>query len=349
VFLRVTLPLLRPALQAGGFLVFLYAWVDFGVVSLLRVRTFTTLIYTQLLAGFDLPQAAGSALALLSIVWLLLLLQRWSLGGARYVQVSGQSAVAPRVALGRWKGPALVYLLFSVALTLAIPLTVLAAQVTRLDTSTAISFLNAQWPFLRNTLVVGASGATLAVAVAVVAAWVQWRRGEALPGVLLQSGYAIPGTVLGLSLVGLSLALAPGLYGTPALLAVAYLVLFAGPAQQAARAALSQISPSMEDAARALGRTSLGAAREVIFPLAWPGLVGAWMMAFILAVREIAATLVLRPPGFDTLPVRIWVHTMDVGTDPRASLVALLLIGLVSVSWLVVLLVRPRQASLDVR
>ncbi|MBI4491675.1 MAG: iron ABC transporter permease [Chloroflexi bacterium] len=349
VFWRVTLPLLRPALLAGGFLVFLYAWVDFGVVSLLRVRTFTTVIYNQLLAGLSLPDSAGSSLALLVMVGLLLLLvQRWGLGGARYTQVGSQrSSVglgSRRQPLGRWKLAALAYLLGAVALTLALPLAVLATQASKLGPLVAAGFLAEQWPFVRNSLAVAATGAWLALGLALVTAWGQWKGRGGLPGAILQAGYAIPGTVLGLSLVGLSLALLPGLYGTAALLAVAYLVLFAGPAHQAAQAALSQIAPAMEEAARVLGRTPLGAAREVVLPLASPGLAGAWLMAFILSIRELAATLVLRPPGFDTLPVRIWVHTMDVGVDPRASVVALLLIALVGLGWLAVLLVRPRSS-----
>lgn len=349
VFWSVTLPLLRPALLAGGFLVFLYAWVDFGVVSLLRVRTFTTVIYTQLLAGFSLPEAAASALTLLLMVWLLLLFQRRSLGDARYTQIGARASAAlrdpPRHALGRWRYPALAYLMLVVSLTLALPLAVLLAQATRLEPRAVLGFVSTQGQYLRNTLLVAVVGASLAAAIALVSGWAQWRSGNGLPGAMLQTGYAIPGTVLGLSLVGLSLALFPNLYGTPALLAVAYLVLFAGPAHQGARAALSQVSPSMEEAARALGRTSFGAAREVVLPLAWPGLAGAWLLAFILSARELAATLLLRPAGFDTLAVRIWVHTMDVGADPRAALDALLLLALVGSSWLVVLLLRPRHDS----
>lgn len=348
VFWRVTLPSLRPALLAGGFLVFLYAWVDFGVVSLLRVKTFTTVIYNLLLAGFSLPAAAAASLLLLALVWLLVALQRWSLGRARYVQVGTRAAARPPapIRLGRWRLPALLYLLLASGLAFFLPLAVLVAQVARLDGGALLGFLLQQGPYVRNSVVVAVVGATLALAVALAAGWLQWKGGSGAPGLVLQTGYAIPGTVLGLGLVGLSLTLLPDLYGTPALLSVAYALLYAGPAFQAARAALSQVAPAMEEAARALGRSPLAAACEVVFPLAGPGLVGAWLIAFILSARELAATLVLRPAGFDTLPVRVWVHTMDVGVEPRAAVVALLLIGLVGLSWLGALLLRPRGAPL---
>jgi iron(III) transport system permease protein len=344
VFWRVTLPMLRPALLAGGFLVFLYAWVDFGVVSLLRVKTFTTLIYNQLLAGFSLPEAAGSSLSLLLIVAALLVAQRWSLGSARYVQVGlnrSGTAAPGTVALGRWKWAAVLYLLLAASVTLLVPLGVLLVNMARLEPSAIARFLPQQVPYLGNSIVVAGSGATVALALAAVTSWNRWRGGSGLAEAILQAGYAIPGTVLGLSAVGMALALLAPLYGTPAMLALAYVVLYAGPAHQAARASLNQIAPSMEEAARALGRNPLGAAREIILPLAWPGLAGAWLIAFILSIRELAATLVLRPAGFDTLPVRIWVHTMDVGIDPHASVVALLLICIVGLSWLALMVIRP--------
>jgi iron(III) transport system permease protein len=84
----------------------------------------------------------------------------------------------------------------------------------------------------------------------------------------------------------------------------------------------------------------------VTFPLARPGLVGAWVLVFILCMRELAATLILRPPGFDTLPVRIWIHTMDVGPVPSAALLALVLVAIVALPWLGLVLLGRRGIPL---
>ena len=121
-FRRVTLPLLRPALLAGGLLVFVYAWVDFGVVSLLRARTFTTTVYTYLLAGFSLPAAAGLSLVLVLIVWAILALQHAALGKARYTQADGRTRPARPIALGGWRWVGLGYLILAATLTLFLPL-----------------------------------------------------------------------------------------------------------------------------------------------------------------------------------------------------------------------------------
>ena len=339
VFRRVTLPLLRPALLAGGTLVFLYCWVDFGVVSLLRTRTFTTAIYNALLAGFSLPSAAGLSLPLVGIVWATLLLQRPILGRASYAQEGARSGAGARVVLGPWRGPALLFLLGAVLLTLGLPLGVLLYQITLLGSAVAVrDFAVSLLPFVRNSLLVAGLGASATLGIAGIIGWLRWRRrGGVLAAPLLQAGYALPGTVLGFTLVGLTLTFLPRVYGTPVVLILAYIALFATPALQGIGAALATVPPRLEEAARVLGHGSIGAAWRVVVPLAGPGLAGAWLLTFALALREIAATIILRPPGFDTLPVRLWTHTMDVGPDPRAAVVALVLVGLVGLPWLALL------------
>lgn len=351
-FRRVTLPLLRPAILAGGLLVFLYSWVDFGVVSLLRARTFTTVIYNSLLAGFSLPSAAALSLPLIAIVWTVLSIQRPLLGRASYAQEGARSADRERIALGAWHWPACAFLCLAVALTLGVPFGVLGYQLTRLGSpAIARDFLVTLLPYVRNSLVVATLGATGTLLLAGGIGWLRWRGdrgGRGLPallaGVLLQAGYAMPGTVLGFALVGLTLAFAPRVYGTPAMLIFAYLVLFAAPALQGVGAALAGVSPRLEEAARVLGCGSLGAAMRVVVPLAGSGLAGAWLLTFALSLRELSATILLRPAGYDTLPVRLWTHTMDVGPDPRAAVVALVLVALVGLPWLALLRLQGDEA-----
>ncbi len=339
VLLRVTLPLLRPSLLAGSLAIFMYAWVDFGVVSLLRVRTFTTAVYNYLLAGFSMSAAAALSLVLVALVGGLLVAQRRALGAARYTQVAGrsQSDVA-RLRLGRWRWVGFAYLCLAAALALGIPLGGLVWQAARLGSAGLLAFLGQQLGFLANTLVVALGGATVAVGFAAIFAWLRWSSGRGWLGLaVLQAGYAVPGTVLGLSLVGLTLALLPALYGTPPVLVGAYVVLFAGPTAQVLAATLAQVPRSLEEAARALGRSPVIAAVRVVAPLTLPGLVSAWLLAFVLSMRELAATIILRPAGSDTLAVRIWVYTMDVGPDPRAAATALLLTTVTGSLWLALL------------
>jgi iron(III) transport system permease protein len=344
VLVRVTLPLLRPSLVAASLLVFVYAWVDFGVVSLLRVRTFTTAVYNALLAGFSLPTSAALSLVLVAGVGVLLLLQHRALGAARYTQTGSRSQQPSRTRLGPWRWAALAYLSLVIALALVVPLGALGWQAAQLGGERLVAFVAEQGGYLAHSLLVAVGGATATLGVALLFAWLHWNGGRGAFGrLLLHTGYAVPGTVLGLALVGLTVRFLPAVYGTPLVLVLAYLSLFTAPAVQSASAALSQVPTSLAEAARALGRGALVAFARVVAPLALPGLLGAWLLVFGLAMRELAATIVLRPPGFDTLAVRIWVHTMDVGPDPRAAVAALMLTVVTGGTWLVLLALQGRD------
>jgi iron(III) transport system permease protein len=343
VFFQVTLPMLRPALVGGGLMVFLYAWADFGVVSLLRVRTLTTIVYDYVQGTMEWAIPASLSVFLTLITLGLLAIQLRILGRGAYAQVMGATRPAPPVPAGRWRIPAMAFGFVVLLCALGVPVGVLAFQVSRLSPGVAWAFLSQQVPYIANSLLTAASGASVAVALALMIGWHQTRgrlgRGVSL---LFQVGYAIPGTVLGLGMVGFFQMAVPAIYGSPSVLVLGYLVLFVTPALQGVSAALAQISSSLEDAARGLGRGPLATFWEVTLPLVRPGLVGAWVLVFILCMRELAATLILRPPGVDTLPVRIWIHTMDVGPVPTAALLALVLVAIVALPWLGLVLLGRR-------
>ncbi|MFQ5893182.1 MAG: ABC transporter permease [Nitrospinota bacterium] len=344
---HVILPLLRPALLAGGLMVFLYSWADFGVVSLLRVRTLTTVIYdfVQGTMGWTIP--AGLSVVLVVLTVGLLLTQLRVLGRARYTQVAGRSRPPERVPLGRGARQ-LAYGFVAVVLgcSFFLPLLVLVLQASRIGGRELAALLGLEWQVVLNSLWMAALGATLALSLALAVGWFQERRrrgGGA--SMLFQVGYAIPGTVLGLGMVGFFHTTLPWVYASPLVVALGYVVLYTTPAFQAVKAALEQLSLSLEEAARGLGRGPLRTFWEVTLPLIRPGLMGGWVLVFILSMRELAATLIVRPAGFDTLPVRIWIYTMDIGPDPRAAALALTLVGIVAIPWLLLLIWRPKEIA----
>jgi iron(III) transport system permease protein len=142
---------------------------------------------------------------------------------------------------------------------------------------------------------------------------------------LCQTGYALPGVVVALSLVLVVNRTAPFLYGTPLVVVIAYVLRHMPQAVRASEAALAQISPSMEEAARSLGRTSLQTLFQVTLPLILPGLLAGGALVFLTSLKELPATLLLRPAGFDTLAVRVWVWANE-GFYTQAAPAALLLI-----------------------
>ncbi|MBI4589834.1 MAG: iron ABC transporter permease [Candidatus Rokubacteria bacterium] len=345
VLLRTTLPLLRPSLLAGALIVFLYGWADFGVVSLLRVRTLTTIIYDYLQGTLEWAFPAALSVILTAITVLVLLLQLRVLGRAGYTQIISGAKPPSRVALGFWRWPAFAYCAAVLTLSLLLPFGLLGYQASRLTATAGIVFVLGQWPYFVNSLWTAVTGASLALVIALGVGRFEGLRGTRPVSGLFQIGYAIPGTVLGLGLAGFVHATLPWIYATPLTLIVAYLVLYITPACQAVKAALAQLHPSLEEAARSLGRGPLSTFWSVTLPLIKPGLVGGWILVFVLSMRELAATLIVRPPGFDTLPVRIWIYAMDVGPEPRAAVLALALVLTIALPWLVLLSLRSRGIS----
>ncbi|TAL12235.1 MAG: iron ABC transporter permease [Nitrospirae bacterium] len=343
VLRRVTLPMLRPSIMAGGLLVFLYALSDFGSLSLLRVHVFTTAIYHQLNTRFDQAAAAMLSFVLVLLTLAVLVGQHALLSRRSYVTITGTARVARPVPLGRWRWPAVLLAGGILGLSVFVPLGVLIAQ-----TGTAGQFLDVlgeQWSFIKNSLALAGAAATLAMIVGFLIAFSAKRAtgntGAALLGTI-QMGYAIPGTVLGLSLILLYNTYLPWLYGTAGVLVLAYLIRFLTQSVQGIDAALAGINPHLEEAARSLAASPGAVLRRVLAPLVRPTLFAVWTLVFISAMKELDATLLLRPAGFDTLPVRVYIHTVEAEYG-KAGALALLLIAFTALPWLVVTRLRDKK------
>ena len=315
---------------------------DFGAVSLMRFDTFTTVIYAELGGRFDPPAAAALSSVLVVLTLGLLVGGLRVRGGGRYTQTGGGAGRgAPRSPrpLGRGRWPAFAGVIAVLVLSLGLPLARLGAW--------AVQTLSAQAPaalaaYAGNSLLISGFSASIAVAVALPVAVVIARGGRAglTLGALAQSGYALPGVIVALAAVAIATRFAGPLYGTFGLLVGAFVVRFLPQAIQAQEAGLAQIGPNLTEAARSLGATPRGAFRRVTLPLLSPSLTAAWIVVFLTAVKELPATLILRPIGFDTLPVRVWTPARD-GLYAEAGTAALALV-LISLVPLALVLLRRR-------
>jgi len=140
-----------------------------------------------------------------------------------------------------------------------------------------------------------------------------------------QVGYAVPGVVIALSLVLLVNRALPFLYATPLVIVIAYVLRYMPQAVRASESALNQVSPSLEEAARTANRTALQAFFSITLPLILPGLLAGGALVFLTSLKELPATLLLRPAGFDTLAVRVWIWATD-GFYIQAAPAALFLV-----------------------
>ena len=327
-FRRVILPALRPSLGAGGLLVALYVLSDFGVVSLMNYDALTRAIFLQYRSLFDRTPAAALALVLVAFTMLLLRAESRARRRGRLHRTSPGVARAPRpLPLGRWKIPALAFCTVTVGTFLVLPASVLAYWLGR----GIAGGRGVDVPVGEAVNSVTASGlaAVVGVAAALPLALLALRyrsRWRALERVAFLSN-ALPGIVIALALVFFAANYAPAIYQTLALLVLAYVIRFLPQALAALEDALRRISPSVEEAARGLGRSEASVLARVTLPLARSGVAAGAALVFLSAMKELPATLILRPIGFETLATSIWRET-SVAAYSQAAPAALLLIGL---------------------
>ncbi|WP_137991399.1 ABC transporter permease [Streptomyces vilmorinianum] len=310
-FLRVTLPQLRHAAAGGAVLVALYVFSDFGAVSLMRYDTFTRGIYTSYRASFDRTPAAALSVVLVVMTVALVWAEGRTRGRAGQARTgTGTARPAVPMALGRWKAPALLWCGAVVAAAVAAPLATLGYWLAVGSSATWDPAGLAD--IAGTTLGVAAAGAALttllALPVGVIAARHQGRLARLLEH-SAYAGHALPGITVALSLVFFAVRYAEPVYQELPLLVCAYAVLFLPVAVAATRAAVLQAPPVLEDVARSLGRSPLRVLREVTVPLAAPGVAAGAALTFVVCMKELPATLLLRPTGMDTLATRLWTET----------------------------------------
>ncbi len=326
-FFRVTVPQLAPAWGAGWLLVALYTLSDFGAVSLLRFEPFTTVIYIQYQSSFDRTLAAALSLVLAALAALILILEGTLRRRAAYHRISVGAARTRRWArLGPWRWPAIGFCGLVVGISLVLPLGVLTFWMVR--GLLAGETLRNLWGPAQNSLMVASLAAPACLAAALPVAVLAVRapgRFSALVERATYLGYALPGIVVALSLVFFASRYTPALYQTGLLLIFAYVVLFIAQAVGPIRSALLQVRPSLEEVGQSLGHSYGYVLRTVTLPLIGPGLVSGAALTFLAVMKELPATLLLAPTGFQTLATRTW-GASDSGFYARAAAPALTLV-----------------------
>jgi iron(III) transport system permease protein len=322
LFRKVGLPMARPAIAAGAAIVMMETVNDFGVVDFFGVQTLTTGIFTVWLEGSNAGGAAQIACVILAVMLVLVGIEKAGRRRARYYQSAGQVRPIERRLLtgGAGFAAALVCLIpFAVGFVLPAGV-ILAHAADNPDAWISAGLMRA----LGNTLATGGLAAVLTVGASVAMVYGMRLTGRRLPRWVMPMttiGYAAPGAVLA---VGILIPLAafdnrladavlkltghdPGLIltGSAAAIVLAYVVRFFAIAQGAADAAFGRVAPSLPMAARSLGRGAGGVLREIYLPLLRGSVVTALLLVFVDCVKELPATLLLRPFNFDTLATRV--------------------------------------------
>lgn len=325
-FWAVTWPQVAPAAAAGALLVALYVLSDFGAVAMVRYDALTWAIHSAYGASFDRTRAAVYALVLVALAGAVVLAERAA--RRRAVRRLPGSAAPGRilpVRLGRWLPVALLALGALAVVSVVVPMT---ALVLRLLSAQAGVTWGDVLPALGGTVGLSAAGAVVAIGLALPIGYVSARYRTPATAALESAsylGHALPGIVVGLSLVFFTLAVVPALYQSAVVLAFAYGVLFLTKAVGSIRAATAAVPPALEDVGRTLGSTATGVWARVTAPLAWPGVAAGALLVALTAMKELPATLMLRPTGIDTLATELWSRTA-VGAYGAAAPYAVVLV-----------------------
>jgi iron(III) transport system permease protein len=338
----VTLPLMRPSIAAGVALVILYVVSDFGAVSLLRYQTLTYAVFQQMTGRSDNTAASILSLLLVGLALLFLITERWFRHRSRFYQTTGRYRRPERHRFN-WFGTTLVtgYLVVVVGASFALPAYLLI--IWSLSPEAQATIDSRFFGFLWNSGFLAACAATGGVLIGLPLAYMASRRPNWLNLGCLQAayaGYVLPGPVAALAVLVLCLNLTPFLYGSVVVLIVAYVIHFLPAGLQSMEPALQQITPNLEEVARTLGLGVRQTWQRVTLPLMRNGFIVAWVLMFLQTMKELPATLLLRPVGFDTLAIRVWMEASEEYfrlAAPSALLIVLLglptLLLLLSKDW----------------
>ena len=348
-FLRIRLPLARPAIAAGAALALMETLADFGTVSYFGVQTFTTGIFRAWLSMGDAVSAARLALMLLGFVALVVAAERLARRGAQFHDAQRRARRSRRVLAGGKAALALGACSVPLLLGFVLPVILLARlTVAGGDAQFGPRFLR----LAANSATVAAAAALVAVALALVLAYgARLSRSPVAHGVnrLAGLGYAVPGAVIAIGVLipatrldnfladsGVTSGLL--LTGSVAALVYAYLIRFLGVALQSIEAGLARITPHMEDAARSLGMGAAGTLAQVHAPMLRSSLATGALLVFVDVMKELPATFVMRPFNFDTLAVQAY----NLAADERLAEASTASLAIVAVGLLPVILASRR-------
>lgn len=335
-FRRVVLRGIRPAVFGGALLVGLHLLAEFGALQMLRFPTLTTGIYDQYRSAFNSP-AANVLASVLVLFCLLLLLAELSLrGDAALWRVGGGAARSvERVRLGPLRPVVLAGVVALVTLSLGVPISSLVHWLV-VGSSTAFP-VGELVSATATTAGLGAGAALVTTAMALPVVWLAVRHRGRLANVIERAtftAHALPGIVVALALVAVSIRSVQPLYQTLPLLLVGYAILFLPRAVVSIRSSLEHAQPVLDDVARSLGQRPAGVLARVTLPLIRNGLGAGAALVFLAVSTELTATLLMSPIGTNTLATEFWSNSSSLAYGAAAPYALLLVLVSLPATWL---------------
>lgn len=328
ILLRITVPLIAPAILFAAVLVFLLTLGEVGVPTYLRYPVYAAETLTQFAAFYDFRAATVSATPLLFVTLAILALQYRLHSRVLELGRGASGGMSVQIELGKWRLPLFALVLGWALITVALPLAVLIVQ----SSSPAAyleAFSRASGSIVRS-LGFAAIGASLLAVLGFFCGYLIdqrtlaiWRGVDWLALLL----FTLPGTVIGIGLINLwNTSLTNWIYATPAILILGYLAQYAILPMRMTSASLEMIPRSLEQAARLSGAGWFMTLRYIVAPLAGRGLIAAWLIGYVFCLRDLGISMIVYPPGSDTLPVRIFTLMANGAPSLIAALCVILII-----------------------
>lgn len=343
---RISLPLIAPSIVAAALLIFVLAVSEFGVPGLLRIRVYTTEVFTAFAALYDVSSAIALTVPLLilctGVAALAVLLV-----GERLVGRRALGARHPEL-FERWRRPTRVFAVIVAIAGLGVPLMILAREAVGIASPSRV--FAGSGGAIANSLVYSLLGATLVVSVAV---WLGYSRARArrevgrLIDVLYVVMFAVPSTVIGVGLIGFwnREGILGSVYGTHGMFLIADLARFIPLAALILSASSRYVSSSHEEAAAVSGAGWARTMARIVLPQMRPGIAAAWMIVFVMAFGELGVSILIAPPGDATLPIRIYTMIANAPSSQVAAFALLQVSVILAGVWALAALAARREAA----
>jgi iron(III) transport system permease protein len=325
----ITLPIITPHVLSGAIFVFIFSIVDFAVPDILRVKVYPVEIFVQFSAFFDEGAATILSVPLITITLFMIVLQKWHMKNRSYVQISGGYSRTARYNLGWLNIPSLGFCFMILGLSVGLPLAVLLK--TAGPFSNYVRALSTSWDQISYSLVLAGSGAMICLLLAFSLSYLFQRTQIRMKTILELASFvpfAIPAITLGIGLIRVwNRPLADLIYGSSLIIIFGYIARFIPFSVVALSSGFKQASPRLEEVAHLTSPHWARVVRRIVIPLLRPSLITGFFIVFILSFGELGTTLLVIPPGKETIPIKIY-NLMHYGAE---QIVAALCVSLVAI------------------
>lgn len=326
----ITLPLVLPGVLLSAILVFLLSFGEFSVPNFLRYDVFPVESFTQFSAFYNFEAATAAAVPLAAVTLVVLLAEAAFLRERTYqLRPTPESGHLPLIGLGAWRKWLFVPVAAAGFVIVIVPVVVLVIQSAGMDAYREA--LERAGGSLLRSLEYAAIGATLLTFLGFFTGYLIqakalrcWRSVDSVTIFL----FALPGTVIGIGLVSLwNTPWTNLVYGTPAIIILGYLAKYTALTSRISVTQLAQIPPSMEEAAQVAGAGWFRRVAFIVAPLARRGLTAGWLVGYVFSLRDTGITMLVYPPGHETLPVRIFTLMANGSPELIAALCMVMIIA----------------------